>query len=108
MQIPRAHNLIFFLLSCGLLFDVFQNCAQPNEIDPNDSADQASRNDPNSPAVPGQRTIRLNISADTQNYDIYVAAGSPASAVNVQVSINPGVTVGSADSGKAAPPKRCA
>lgn len=40
-------------------------------------------------------TINLTIAADTFNYDIYVQAGSPTGVVDVTVTINSGVVVGS-------------
>jgi hypothetical protein len=40
-------------------------------------------------------TVNLTIAADTFNYDIYVQAGSPAGIVDVTVTINAGVVVGS-------------
>lgn len=52
--------------------------------------------------LPSGNWIYLTISADTQNYNIFTAAGSPASAVNVQVTINEGVVVGSASTASGA------
>ena len=40
-------------------------------------------------------TINLTIAANVNNYDIYVQAGSPAGIVDVVVTVNAGVIVGS-------------
>lgn len=44
-------------------------------------------------------TIYLTIAANTNNYNIHSALGSPASAVKVRVTINSGVIVGSTSTG---------
>jgi hypothetical protein len=43
--------------------------------------------------------IYLTIAANTTQYDIFVAAGSPTTQVNVSLTINPGVIVGSVTGG---------
>jgi hypothetical protein len=41
-----------------------------------------------------RRTILLTIAADTTDYNVFTAAGSPTDVVDVVVTINSGVTVG--------------
>jgi hypothetical protein len=55
-------------------------------------------------AVPrvAMTTINLTIASNTQNYNIFTAAGSPAGAVIVNLTINTGVTVGSSSTATAA------
>ncbi|MFA6938978.1 MAG: hypothetical protein WC229_01830, partial [Candidatus Paceibacterota bacterium] len=48
------------------------------------------------------QTKNLTISSDTQNYDLFIAAGSPTCPVNVNLTINSGKTVSSATTSKAA------
>ena len=43
----------------------------------------------------GPASINLTIASNTQNYNIFTAAGSPTSACNVTVTINSGIVVGS-------------
>lgn len=48
------------------------------------------------------KTITLTISANTNDYNIFTEAGSPTSPVNVEVTINGGVTVGATSTSNAA------
>ena len=50
-------------------------------------------------AMGGKQIINLTISANTQQYDIFSAAGSPAGAVDVSLTINSGVIVGDVSAG---------
>ena len=43
-----------------------------------------------------RRRVFLTVSANTNNYDVKSAAGSPADAVEVVVNVNSGVTIGDA------------
>lgn len=43
--------------------------------------------------------IKLTISADTDNYDVFTSAGSPSGAVKVTVTVNSGVFIGSTSAG---------
>ncbi|MFA6430744.1 MAG: hypothetical protein WCW43_03675, partial [Candidatus Paceibacterota bacterium] len=48
------------------------------------------------------QTKNLTISSNTQNYDLFIAAGSPSCPVNVNLTINSGIVVSSATTSKAA------
>lgn len=50
------------------------------------------------PIISGMRVINLFVTTDTNNYDAFIAAGSPDGSVDVRLIIEPGIYVYSTDS----------